>query len=175
MPTTLQRRFIGLSAIPPTDWRNRTLVGMACAEQMSSDDSRRLEVTQMFHVHLLHRTQMRLLHGWALVLSVLLVQSGALASSRSSISAVGVVNVNEATVQQLDLLPTVGGKVAARIVAVRGKTPFRTPAELTRVKGFGKKRFEKLKQYLTVSGPTTIRRIRLSAAQPIRQPSSQSP
>jgi competence protein ComEA len=33
-----------------------------------------------------------------------------------------------------------------------------------KVKGFGKKRFEKLKGYLTVNGPTTLAAARVSAA-----------
>lgn len=68
----------------------------------------------------------------------------------------GVLNVNTATVQQLDQLPGVGAKAAKRIVDARSKAPFKTPAEIASVKGFGKKKFEKLKPYLSVTGPTTL-------------------
>jgi competence protein ComEA len=68
----------------------------------------------------------------------------------------GVANLNQATPKQLDLLPGVGEKAAAKIVAYRDKTPFKRVEELVKVKGFGKKKFEKLKPYLAVSGPTTI-------------------
>lgn len=69
----------------------------------------------------------------------------------------GVLNLNTATAQQLDQLPGVGAKAAKRIIEHRTKTPFTKADELTRVKGFGKKKFEKLKPYLAVAGPTTLK------------------
>ena len=68
----------------------------------------------------------------------------------------GVVNLNQASAAQLDLLPGVGEKAAKKIVAHREKTPFKRVEELVKVKGFGKKKFEKLKPYLVVAGPTTL-------------------
>lgn len=68
----------------------------------------------------------------------------------------GVVNLNTATASQLQLLPGVGEKTAKLIVSYREKTPFKRPEELVKVKGFGKKRFEKLKPHLAVSGASTI-------------------
>lgn len=68
----------------------------------------------------------------------------------------GVVNLNEATAAQLDVLPGVGAKAAQRIVAARQKRPFKRIEELVRVKGFGKKQFLKLKPHLTLEGPTTL-------------------
>ena len=68
----------------------------------------------------------------------------------------GVVNLNQATPSQLDQLPGVGEKAAKKIIAYREKTPFRRTEELVKVKGFGKKKFEKLKPHLSVSGPTTL-------------------
>jgi competence protein ComEA len=69
----------------------------------------------------------------------------------------GVVNLNTATAQQLDLLPGVGEKAAKRIIEHRSKTPFAKPDDLMRVKGFGKKKLEKLRPYVSVSGPTTLK------------------
>lgn len=69
----------------------------------------------------------------------------------------GVVNLNQATAQQLDLLPGVGAKAAQRIMDYRKKQPFARPEELVKVKGFGKKKFEKLKVHLAVAGPTTLK------------------
>ena len=69
----------------------------------------------------------------------------------------GVVNLNQATAQQLDLLPGVGAKAAQRILDYRKKQPFARPEELVKVKGFGKKKFEKLKVHLAVAGPTTVK------------------
>lgn len=68
----------------------------------------------------------------------------------------GVVNLNQATAAQLDLLPGVSPKAAQAIVAYREKEHFNRVEDLVRVKGFGKKKFEKLKTHLAVSGDTTI-------------------
>lgn len=69
----------------------------------------------------------------------------------------GVVNLNTATAGQLDELPGVGEKAAKKIIEYRQKTPFRRIEEIVKVKGFGKKKFDKLKPHLAVSGPTTIK------------------
>ena len=68
----------------------------------------------------------------------------------------GVVNLNEATVAQLDGLPGVGLKAAQHIIEQRQKRPFKRVEELVRVKGFGKKRFLRIKPYLTLQGATTL-------------------
>ena len=68
----------------------------------------------------------------------------------------GQVNLNEATREQLDALPSVGAKAAQRIIAFREKRAFKRVEELVRVKGFGKKRFLQLKPYLTLQGATTL-------------------
>jgi competence protein ComEA len=81
------------------------------------------------------------------------------AAPRKSSSKVlsGTLNLNTATAAQLDQMPGVGPKAAERIIAYRTKTPFTRPEELVKVKGFGKKKLEKLKGHLAVSGPTTLK------------------
>ncbi len=69
----------------------------------------------------------------------------------------GVVNLNTATEAQLDALPGVGEKAAQRIIEHRKKTPFKRVEELVKVKGFGKKKFEKLKPHLAVTGDSTLK------------------
>ena len=67
------------------------------------------------------------------------------------------VNINQASAEQLANLPRVGGKAAQRVVEYRkAKGPFARPEDLMEVKGFGEKKFEQLKPYLAVSGPTTL-------------------
>ena len=67
------------------------------------------------------------------------------------------VNINQATAEQLANLPRVGAKAAQRVVDHRkAHGPFARIEDLMEVKGFGEKRFEQLKPYLTVSGPTTL-------------------
>jgi competence protein ComEA len=79
------------------------------------------------------------------------------AQARTRTQYTGVVNLNEATAAQLDLLPGVGAKAAQRILTWREKRAFKRTEELVRVKGFGKKQFLKLKPYLTLQGPTTLK------------------
>lgn len=67
------------------------------------------------------------------------------------------VNVNTATVAQLQLLPRVGPALAGRIVEFRtANGPFKTPEELMRVKGIGEKSFVLLEPYVAVKGETTL-------------------
>lgn len=68
----------------------------------------------------------------------------------------GVVNLNTATAKELELLPGVGPKTAKLIVEYRGKQPFKTPAEVVKVKGIGKATYNKIKNHITVSGPSTL-------------------
>ena len=68
----------------------------------------------------------------------------------------GVININEATVGQLRLLPGIGLKKAERIRSYRTRRPFRRVYQLMRVKGIGAKTVRKLRRWLRVKGPTTL-------------------
>ncbi|HYO65082.1 MAG TPA: helix-hairpin-helix domain-containing protein [Archangium sp.] len=95
----------------------------------------------------------------AAVLGLWVLGSGSAqaAQAKTRTQYTGVVNLNEATVAQLDLLPGVGEKAAQRIITWREKRAFKRIEELVRVKGFGKKHFLKLKPHLTLQGPTTLK------------------
>ena len=67
-----------------------------------------------------------------------------------------VVNLNDATAEQLQHLPGVGPAIAERIVAYRNKRQFEKPGHIKRVKGVGDATFEKLKAHLAVDGETTL-------------------
>ena len=70
----------------------------------------------------------------------------------------GKVNLNEATLAQLELLPRVGPSVAARIVEFREKNgPFKKIEDVMLVRGIGERSFEHMKPYLAVSGETTLK------------------
>ncbi len=68
----------------------------------------------------------------------------------------GVVNLNTADEAALELLPGVGPTKSSRIVEHRKAHPFRRAEEITRVKGFGRKSFARLKPFLAVTGATTL-------------------
>jgi len=81
--------------------------------------------------------------------------STARASAKATPSPVpaGVVNINTASVSELDALPGIGAKVAARIVEYRQKNgPFKKVEELMNVQGIGEKNFLKLKPQVSVAG-----------------------
>jgi competence protein ComEA len=66
------------------------------------------------------------------------------------------VNINTASVKELDALPGIGTKTAALIVEYRQKNgPFKKIEELMNVRGVGEKSFLKLKPQLTVAAVAT--------------------
>jgi competence protein ComEA len=71
----------------------------------------------------------------------------------------GVVNINTASADELQLLSGVGPAKVRNIVAYRTKHPFRTVEELVRIKGIGRKMLRRLRLHLAVSGPTTAQQV----------------
>lgn len=69
----------------------------------------------------------------------------------------GVININTAEPDQLRLLPGIGPSKAQRIVAYRTRRKFKHTYEIIRVRGIGRKTFQRLKRFLTVQGPTTLK------------------
>ena len=68
-----------------------------------------------------------------------------------------VVNINQASAEEIARLPRVGAKLAGRIVEHRTQHgAFKRPEDLMQVKGVGEKLFSTLRPYVTVSGPTTL-------------------
>lgn len=104
--------------------------------------------------------------AWVGVLGLLLLAPGVAAASRTQTRYTGVVNLNEATVAELDLLPGVGAKAAQRVIEQRRKRRFQRVEELVRVKGFGRKKFLKLKPLLAVAGATTLKVEQVAAPEP---------
>ena len=61
------------------------------------------------------------------------------------------ININTASVDELQKLPRIGSSVAQRIVDFRKKNgPFKKIEEIMKVKGIGEKTFEQIKDLITV-------------------------
>ena len=88
---------------------------------------------------------------------LLLVPGTAEAAKKQATSVTGVVNLNEATPEQLKMLPGMKQAGVEEIVAHRQKHPFTRIEEIVQLKGFSKKQFDKLRPHLTVSGATTLK------------------
>ena len=66
-------------------------------------------------------------------------------------AAVATVNINSATVKELENLPGIGKATAENIVAYRtANGPFKTRDDLLKVKGVGNKTLEKVRQLIAV-------------------------
>lgn len=72
----------------------------------------------------------------------------------------GVVNLNTAPPEMLELLPGIGPAKVHSILWYRQRHPFRTVDELVRIKGIGRKMVRRLRLHLAISGPTTARAVR---------------
>jgi len=65
-----------------------------------------------------------------------------------------LLDLNTATVEQLQKLPTIGPTMARAIVRFREKSgPFRRVEDLLAIRGFTRKRLEKVRPYVTVLPP----------------------
>ena len=78
--------------------------------------------------------------------------AGATAKSPST----EVININTASVVDLERLPGIGAKTAGRILEYRQKNgPFKKVEELMNVRGVGEKNFLKLRTQISVTAPKT--------------------
>jgi competence protein ComEA len=87
----------------------------------------------------------------------------------------GVVNVNNATVAELVLLPGIGQAKALQIIELRKSRPLAALEDLKSIKGLGTKRLEALRPYVVFSGPSTARKIAKSKVSPSQTPASSTP
>ena len=78
---------------------------------------------------------------------------------RAKAATTAVVNINTAPASEIEGLPGIGAKTAARIVEYRQKNgPFKKVEDIMNVRGLGEKNFLKLKEQLTVGAPKTAER-----------------
>lgn len=78
------------------------------------------------------------------------------ADESAASDAQGTVNIQTASVEELQRLPGIGPSKAAAIVAHRERSAFRRVEDILRVRGIGRATFRRLRPMLTVSGPTTL-------------------
>ena len=115
---------------------------------------------------------------FATVLSVLILAGGSAMAARRTASKTtavkGVVNINQAPLSKLVLLPYVGKGKAKAIIRYRSSKKFQKASDLIRVAGIGRATFVKIKAHVRVSGPTTIQRIRPASRRKGRSKGSRS-
>lgn len=89
----------------------------------------------------------------ALVCAFVLSTAAPIAQEKPApVSAAAPLNLNTATLEQLDALPGIGRSTAQRILEHREKNgAFKKIEELMNVKGIGEKAFLKIKPLITVS------------------------
>ncbi len=93
----------------------------------------------------------------ALVLILVAAVTLTIVGSVESAQPTGVVNINTATLDQLQMLPRVGPALAGRIVDFReANGEFRTVDEIVAIKGIGERSFENLEPFIVTSGATTL-------------------
>lgn len=89
------------------------------------------------------------------LLALIIVVSSLVVAADDAVG--GVVNINTADAEQLQLLPRVGPSLAQRIIDFRqAHGPFGGVDELVAVKGIGERSLETLEPYVTVEGATTL-------------------
>ena len=93
----------------------------------------------------------------SLILVALAVAVAVVAGAADGPQPSGVVNINTASVEQLQMLPRVGPALAGRIIEFReANGPFQSVDEIIAVKGIGESSFEKLEPYIVTGGATTL-------------------
>ncbi len=90
----------------------------------------------------------------ALLAASLLLGQGAALAAEGKLT--GVVNLNTATAEELQLLPGIGEARARAVIEARKlRGGFKSVDELLEVKGIGSAGFERLRPHLAIEGKTT--------------------
>ena len=110
-----------------------------------------------------HPARRFVVQGLVLACALMLAQaavSGAQAAQPEAPSISGVVNLNTATPEELQLLPGVGKLRAVAIIAKRKQQGgFQDVDDLLEVKGIGQAMLKRMRPHVTLSGKTTARKL----------------
>jgi competence protein ComEA len=90
--------------------------------------------------------------AWALILCLgLMLTPVAALAQKGKAASTEKVNLNTATLEQLQTLPGIGPAMAKRVIEYRTKVgKFNKIEEIINVKGIGEKRFQRIKERLAV-------------------------
>ncbi|MEE2679036.1 MAG: helix-hairpin-helix domain-containing protein [Myxococcota bacterium] len=99
------------------------------------------------------------LRAWALALASVALFAVSAPAAEMDPTLTGVVNVNTASSEELQLLPGIGETRARALVALRKRRGgFKTLEELKEVKGIGAAGLERMRPFLRLQGRTTAAR-----------------
>lgn len=105
--------------------------------------------------------------GAAVLLACLLALLPLYAGAANKKPPAQPVNLNTATSEELQQVPGIGPVTAEKIIRMRrAYGRFKRVDDLLSIKGIGRKRLEKMRKYLTVSGPARPEAEKPAAAPP---------
>jgi competence protein ComEA len=91
---------------------------------------------------------------WLVAPPVVTAQSKSASQTTGKPAVTGTININTASLVDLQKLPGIGAKTAGRVIEYRQKNgPFKRVEELMNVRGVGEKSFLKLKSQISVGAP----------------------
>ena len=106
----------------------------------------------------MNRTTHRL-RTWALALASVAFLAASAQAAETGPTQLGVVNVNTASAQELQLLPGIGEARAREVVALRKRRGgFKSIDELKEVKGIGDAGLERMRPFVRLQGKTTAQK-----------------
>lgn len=95
---------------------------------------------------------------WVVTQPALGAAQALVADAAHAAAARGVVNLNTATLEELDRLPGIGPSRARAILELRARIKrFVRVDDVLRVRGIGRATFRRLRPLLALEGPTTLR------------------